>query len=88
MTRGIGTGQTSRVRSVKLALEQAGNLAKGAVLASDSFFPFDDSVKLAAAAGISAIVQQGDSINDKESVLAANEAGVAMVFTHRRAFWH
>jgi len=88
MTRGIGTGQTSRVRSVKIALEQAGELAKGAILASDSFFPFDDSVKLAASAGISAIVQQGDSINDKASIAAADEAGIAMVFTHRRAFWH
>lgn len=88
MTRGIGTGQTSRIRSVKIALEQAGERAKGAILASDSFFPFDDSVKLAAAAGISAIIQQGESINDKFSIAAANEAGIAMVFTHRRAFLH
>lgn len=88
MTWGIGTGQTSRVRSVKIALEQAGEKAKGAILASDSFFPFDDSVKLAAAAGIAAIVQQGDSINDKASIAAADAAGMAMVLTHRRAFWH
>lgn len=88
MTRGIGTGQTSRVRSVKIALEQAGSQAKGAIMASDSFFPFDDSVKLAATAGIACIVQQGESINDKLSIAAANEAGIAMVFTHRRAFWH
>ena len=88
MTRGIGTGQTSRVRAVKIALEQAGANAKEAILASDSFFPFDDSVKMAGAAGIAAIVQQGGSINDKLSIKAADEAGIAMVFTRRRAFWH
>jgi phosphoribosylaminoimidazolecarboxamide formyltransferase/IMP cyclohydrolase len=88
MTRGIGTGQTSRVRSVRLALEQAGDKAKGAILASDSFFPFDDSVKLAAQYGVAAIVQQGESINDKASIAAADAGGIAMVFTHRRAFWH
>jgi phosphoribosylaminoimidazolecarboxamide formyltransferase/IMP cyclohydrolase len=88
MTRGIGTGQTSRVRSTKIALEQAGDYAKGAILASDSFFPFDDSVKLAAKKGIACIVQQGGSINDKASIDAANKLGLAMVFTGRRAFWH
>lgn len=88
MTRGIGSGQTSRFRSTKIALEQAGKYAKGAVLASDSFFPFDDSVKLAAKYGIEAIVQQGGSINDQASIDAANKAGIAMVFTGRRAFWH
>ena len=88
MTRGIGSGQTSRVRSTKIALEQAGKYAKGAILASDSFFPFDDSVKLAAKYGICAIVQQGGSINDKLSIDAANKAGLSMVFTGRRSFWH
>lgn len=88
MTRGIGCGQTSRVRSTKIALEQAGIHKKGAILASDSFFPFDDSVKLAAKHGIAAIVQQGDSVNDKLSIAAADKAGIPMVFTHRRAFWH
>lgn len=88
MTRGIGSGQTSRIRSTQLALTQAGKAAKGAVLASDSFFPFDDSVKLAAKAGIGAIVQQGGSVNDKLSIEAADKAGIAMVFTGRRAFWH
>ena len=88
MTRGIGTGQTSRIRSTKIALEQAGGHTKDAILASDSFFPFDDSVKLAAKAGIAAIVQQGGSINDKASIEAADNAGIAMVFTGRRAFWH
>lgn len=88
MTRGIGSGQTSRVRSTKIAIEQAGELAKGAILASDSFFPFDDSVKLAADAGIGAIVQQGGSVNDQASIDAANAAGIPMVITKRRAFWH
>lgn len=88
MTRGIGSGQTSRVRSTKIALEQAGEHAKGAVLASDSFFPFDDSVKLAAKAGIAVIVQQGGSVNDQASITAANDAGITMVFTNRRAFLH
>ena len=88
MTRGIGSRQTSRVRSTKLALEQARNFTKGAILASDSFFPFDDSVRLAAKYEIGAIIEQGDSINDKASIKAANEAVIPMVFTHRRAFWH
>lgn len=88
MTRGIGTGQTSRVRAVKIALQQAGKFANEAVLASDSFFPFDDSVKLAAEHGIKTIVQQGGSINDKLSIDAADKAGICMVFTSRRAFWH
>ena len=88
MTRGIGSGQTSRVRSTRIALEQAGKYAKGAILASDSFFPFDDSVKLAAEYDIAGIVQQGGSINDKASIDAANKAGIPMVFTAERKFWH
>lgn len=88
MTRGIGSGQTSRIRSAKIALEQAGKHAKDGILVSDSFFPFDDSVKLAAKAGITTIVQQGGSINDQASIDAADKAGIAMVFTGRRAFWH
>ncbi len=88
MTRGIGTGQTSRIRSTKIALEQAGKYAKGAILASDSFFPFDDAVKMASQYGILAIVQQGGSINDQASIDAANKAEIAMVFTGIRAFWH
>lgn len=88
ITRGIGSGQTSRVGSTNIALEQAGEKAKGAILASDSFFPFPDSVGLASKAGISSIVQQGDSINDKASINEANKAGISMIFTHRRAFWH
>lgn len=88
MTRGIGSGQTSRIRSTKIALHQAGNLTKGAILASDSFFPFSDSVILAAENGIAAIVQQGGSIRDQDSIDEANKVGIAMVFTGKRAFWH
>lgn len=88
MTRGIGSGQTSRVGATKIALEQAGDLCKGGILISDSFFPFDDSVRLAAKYGIGAIVEQGGSVNDKLSIDAANEAGIPMIFTNRRAFRH
>lgn len=88
MTRGIGSGQTSRVGATKIALEQAGNFAKGGILISDSFFPFDDSVRLAAEYGISAIVEQGGSVNDNASIDAADEAKIPMIFTKRRAFRH
>lgn len=88
MTRGIGSGQTSRVRSTKIALEQAGKFCEGAILASDSFFPFPDSVELAAKAGIVAIIQQGGSINDQMSIDEANKNGMVMVMTGQRAFWH
>ncbi|MBI1863323.1 bifunctional phosphoribosylaminoimidazolecarboxamide formyltransferase/IMP cyclohydrolase, partial [Candidatus Microgenomates bacterium] len=88
MTRGIGSGQTSRVRSARIALEQAGNHAKGAILVSDSFFPFPDNVDLAVKHGIAAIVQQGGSVNDQQSIDAADRAGIPMVCTGRRAFWH
>ncbi len=88
MTRGIGSGQTSRIKSTEIALLQARHYTQGAVLASDSFFPFSDSVNLAVKHGISAIVQQGGSIKDQAIIDAANSAGIAMVFTNRRAFWH
>ncbi len=86
-TLGIGAGQMNRVGSVKIALEQAGK-AQGAVLASDGFFPFDDSVRTAAAAGISAIIQPGGSIRDKDSIAAANELGIVMVLSGTRHFLH
>lgn len=85
---GIGAGQMSRVDSVEIALKKAGTLAKGAVLASDAFFPFRDSVDLAAKAGISAIIETGGSIRDSEVISAANEHGIALVFTGRRHFRH
>ncbi|MBW4554342.1 MAG: bifunctional phosphoribosylaminoimidazolecarboxamide formyltransferase/IMP cyclohydrolase [Trichormus sp. ATA11-4-KO1] len=85
---GVGAGQMNRVGSVKIALEQAGEKAQGAILASDGFFPFDDSVKTAAAAGITAIVQPGGSLRDQDSIKAANELGLVMVFTGVRHFLH
>lgn len=88
MTRGIGSGQTSRIRSSKIAIDQAGEKTNGAILVSDSFFPFPDTIALAVKHGISAIIQQGGSINDTQSITAADKAGIAMVFTGRRAFWH
>ena len=88
MTRGIGSGQTSRVGATKISLEQAGDFSKMGILISDSFFPFDDSVNLAAEYGISAILEQGGSVNDKASIDAADKAGIAMVFSGRRSFRH
>lgn len=87
-TRGIGSGQTSRVASVRIALEQAGEAARRAVLASDGFFPFPDSIELAAAAGIVAVVQPGGSKRDDDVIRAADALGLAMVFTDCRQFRH
>lgn len=88
VTLGIGAGQMNRVGSVKIALEQAGEKSSGGYLASDGFFPFDDSVKTAAAAGIKAIVQPGGSLRDKDSIQAANDLGLIMVLTGIRHFSH
>jgi phosphoribosylaminoimidazolecarboxamide formyltransferase/IMP cyclohydrolase len=85
---GIGGGLTSRVDAVKLAIERAGARAQGAVLASDAFFPFADSIELAAAAGVTALIQPGGSIRDSDVIAAANEAGLAMIFTGVRHFRH
>ncbi len=87
-TIGIGAGQMNRVGSVKIALEQAGDKAQGGVMASDGFFPFDDSVRTAASAGISAIIQPGGSIRDRDSIAAANELGIVMVLSGTRHFLH
>ncbi len=87
-TIGVGAGQMNRVGSAKIALEQAGEKAQGAFLASDGFFPFDDSVRTAAAAGITAIVQPGGSLRDADSIKAADELGLVMVFTGVRHFLH
>jgi phosphoribosylaminoimidazolecarboxamide formyltransferase / IMP cyclohydrolase len=87
-TIGVGAGQMNRVGSAKIALDQAGDNARGAVLASDGFFPFDDSVRTAAAAGITAIVQPGGSLRDQDSIDAANELGIVMVLTGVRHFLH
>ena len=85
---GVGAGQMNRVGSARLALEAAGEQARGAVLASDGFFPFDDTVRLAASHGITAVIQPGGSVRDADSIAACNELGLAMVVTGRRHFLH
>ena len=87
-TLGIGVGQTNRVGAARAALETAAASAQGAVLSSDGFFPFDDSVRLAAAHGISAIIQPGGSLRDADSIAACDSLGLAMVMTGRRHFLH
>ncbi|AXG38276.1 bifunctional phosphoribosylaminoimidazolecarboxamide formyltransferase/IMP cyclohydrolase PurH [Enterococcus gilvus] len=87
-TVGVGAGQMNRVGSVKIALEEAKGRMEGAVLASDAYFPMDDSVEYAAQHGIKAIVQPGGSIRDKDSIAMANKYGLAMVFTGVRHFKH
>jgi phosphoribosylaminoimidazolecarboxamide formyltransferase/IMP cyclohydrolase len=87
-TVGVGAGQMSRVESVKIAVGKAGAEAKGAVLASDAFFPFPDGVELAAQHGIAAVAQPGGSVKDEEVIAAADRAGMAMVFTGARHFRH
>ncbi|MGG3467701.1 bifunctional phosphoribosylaminoimidazolecarboxamide formyltransferase/IMP cyclohydrolase [Neobacillus pocheonensis] len=88
MTLGIGAGQMNRVGSAEIALKQAGSKAEGAALASDAFFPMDDTVEAAAKAGITAIIQPGGSIRDVDSIKKADEYGIAMVFTGVRHFKH
>ncbi len=88
MTIGVGAGQMNRVGSAKIALEQAGELANGAYLASDAFFPMADTVELAAKYGIKAIIQPGGSIKDQDSIDACNKHGICMVFTKVRHFKH
>ncbi|HPK01446.1 MAG TPA: bifunctional phosphoribosylaminoimidazolecarboxamide formyltransferase/IMP cyclohydrolase [Candidatus Sumerlaeota bacterium] len=87
-TRGIGAGQMSRIDATNFCLQKAGGKVEGGYLASDAFFPFRDVVDLAHAAGIKAIIQPGGSIRDNESIQAANEHGIAMVFTGMRHFRH
>jgi len=85
---GVGMGQPSRVDSVHIAARKAAERAKGACLASDAFFPFADNVEVAAAAGVTAIVQPGGSMKDQDSIDAANRLGIAMMFTGERHFRH
>jgi len=87
-TVGIGMGQTSRVDSSFLAVKRAGDRAKGAVMASDAFFPMPDGVEVATDAGVTAIIQPGGSKGDPQGIEAADKAGVAMVFTGVRHFKH
>jgi phosphoribosylaminoimidazolecarboxamide formyltransferase/IMP cyclohydrolase len=90
-TIGVGAGQMSRVNSARIAAikaEHAGLAVEGAVMASDAFFPFRDGIENAAARGIAAVIQPGGSMRDEEVIAAADEAGMAMVFTGMRHFRH
>lgn len=87
-TTGIGMGQTNRIWAAQQAIAHAGGKARGSVMASDAFFPFSDCVEECVKAGITAIIQPGGSIRDKDSVDACNEAGIAMVFVGDRHFKH
>jgi len=86
--RGVGAGQMSRVDAVRLASAKAEEKSKGAVMASDAFFPFADGVEVAASAGVTAVIQPGGSVRDSEVVAAVDRLGMAMVFTGRRHFRH
>ena len=87
-TIGMGAGQPNRVNSARIAVEQAGEKASGAVAASDAFMPFTDSLDVLIAAGVTAVIQPGGSIRDDEVIAAADAAGVALVFTGHRHFRH
>jgi phosphoribosylaminoimidazolecarboxamide formyltransferase/IMP cyclohydrolase len=87
-TLGIGAGQMSRVDSARLGVQKARSALQGAALASDAFFPFRDGLDVPAEAGIRAVVQPGGSVRDDEVIQAADEHGMAMVFTGRRHFRH
>jgi len=87
-TLGIGAGQVSRIDSVEIALRKAGDKVKGAVLASDAFFPFRDSIDKIGSSGVRAIIQPGGSVRDEEVIAACDEHGIAMVFTGVRCFRH
>ena len=78
----------SRVDSVEISIKKAGDRAGGSVMASDAFFPFPDSIAVAAAAGVAAVIQPGGSRNDSEVIAACNRHGLPMVFTGRRHFKH
>lgn len=88
MLLGVGAGQMNRIIAARIAMDWAGEKTKGAVLASDAFFPMDDTVKLAGERGILAIIQPGGSIKDQDSIKACNELGISMVFTGTRHFLH
>ncbi len=88
VTVGIGPGQVNRVGALEIAVDQAGEKSRGAVLASDAFFPFSDSIEAAAKAGVTAIIQPGGAMRDQDVIDAANRLGIAMVFTGTRHFNH
>jgi phosphoribosylaminoimidazolecarboxamide formyltransferase/IMP cyclohydrolase len=85
---GMGAGQPNRVTSVKLAVERAGERARGSVLASDAYFPFFDGIAAAAAAGVAAVIEPGGSVRDEDVIAIADAAGMALVFTGERHFRH
>ncbi|NLX93033.1 MAG: bifunctional phosphoribosylaminoimidazolecarboxamide formyltransferase/IMP cyclohydrolase, partial [Clostridiales bacterium] len=87
-TVGVGPGQTNRVTALELAVNYAGDAAKGAVMGSDAFFPFSDCIEVAKKAGITAVIQPGGSVKDEDSIKAADEANIAMIFTGMRHFKH
>jgi len=87
-TVGIGSGQPNRVDCVRIAITRAGDRASKAVMASDAYFPFPDSVQESAEAGIRAVIEPGGSVRDQESIDAANANNMAMVFTGVRHFRH
>ena len=87
-TIGIGAGQMNRVGAAKIALDSAKEFANGAVLASDGFFPFSDSVEMANQYGIKSIIQPGGSVRDQESIDMCNKLGISMIFTNKRHFLH
>ncbi|MBN2500659.1 MAG: bifunctional phosphoribosylaminoimidazolecarboxamide formyltransferase/IMP cyclohydrolase, partial [Anaerolineales bacterium] len=87
-TVGIGGGQPNRLDCVKIAGERAGERSAESVLASDAFFPFPDGIKQANALGVAAVIQPGGSIRDQQVIAAANESGIAMIFTGVRHFRH
>lgn len=88
MTIGVGAGQMNRVGAAKIAIEEAGDKAKGSVMSSDAFFPMPDTIQEAAQAGVAAIIQPGGSIRDQDSIDECNKYGIAMVFTGVRHFKH
>lgn len=88
VTQGVGPGQVNRIWALENAIKQSNSSLKGSVLASDAFFPFSDSIEAAFKAGITAIIQPGGSIRDKEVINKANEYGITMVFTNMRHFSH
>jgi phosphoribosylaminoimidazolecarboxamide formyltransferase/IMP cyclohydrolase len=85
---GVGAGQMSRVEAVQLAVQRAGDRARGSVMASDAFFPFPDGLEVGIGAGVTAVIQPGGSMKDAEVIAAADAAGIAMAVTGRRHFRH
>ena len=88
VTLGVGAGQMNRIGSAKIALDQAGDKAKGAILASDAFFPFGDTVELAAQFGVTGIIQPGGSIRDEETIQVAIKYQISLIHTGVRHFRH